>query len=470
MLTLLTTDSLLYPVEMDEARFRKTASGPELADAISGITTRPWPRRVRIALVAGLTAFACGAGVFAYSYFTRPETLTVAAGSAEGDAFHLMSAIAARMSSTGSSVRLKVVDKGTPLEAVKAFSNGEADLATARGDIGDLSAAKTVVVVANAVVLIVVPPGSPITKIDDLKGKNIGVLSMDLNRRVVQAITKEYDLSLAKTNFKDLSLKDVAQSVQSKQVSAVLIVRPITEKYLAMVRDLFPHQTKHATGLVPIESAGAIAAVDRAYESYELPKGTIRGSPPVPEDDLTTLRVPFYLIANKNLSEDVVATLTKEIIESRRDLVSEHPLLAQLSSPNTDKDAYIPIHPGAAAYFNGEQKTFFDKYGDWIFYGSLLLGSLASLLAATWKFIARDYQTSDWTALVRLYALASVIGHATSEEELANVEQDIDDILKFELEKNRHRHGDAAEIAALGLATHRLEHLIVQRRATIRGN
>ena len=455
---------------MDEAPFRKTALDPDLAGPISGVNTRRWPRRVRIALVAGLAAFACGAGVLAYGYFTRPETLTVAAGSVDGDAFRLMSAIAARMSSTGSSVRLRVVDKGTPLEAVKAFSNGEADLATARGDIGDLSASRTVVVVANAVVLLVVPPGSPIAKMEDLKGKTIGVLSMDLNRRVVEAITKEYDLNPTKTNFRDLSLKDVAQLVQSKQISAVLVVRPITEKYLTVVRDLFPHQAKHTTGLVPIESADAIATVDRAYESYELPKGTIRGSPPVPDDDLTTLRVPFYLIANKNLSDEVVATLTKEIIESRRDLVGDYPLLAQLSSPNTDKDAYIPIYPGAAAYFNGEQKTFFDKYGDWIFYGSILLGSLASLLAATWKFIARDYPTTDRTALVRLYALASAIGHATSEEELTDVEQDIDDILKFELEKHVHRHTDAADIAALGLATHRLEHLIVQRRAAIRTN
>ena len=71
----------------------------------------------------------------------RPETLTVAAGSADGDAFRLMSAIAARISTTSSSVRLKIIDKVTPLEAVRAFSNGEVELATARGDIGDLSAA-----------------------------------------------------------------------------------------------------------------------------------------------------------------------------------------------------------------------------------------------------------------------------------------------------------------------------------------
>jgi hypothetical protein len=273
---------------------------------------------------------------------------------------------------------------------------------------------------------------------------------------------------LCSAQYRDLALKDVARAVQSKQVSAVLIVRAITEKYLTIVRDLFPHQGKQAPGLVPIESAGAIAAVNRAYESYDLPKGTIRGSPPVPDDDLTTLRVPFYLIANKNLGDDVVATLTKEVMESRRDLVSEYPLLAQVSAPNTDKDAYIPIHPGAAAYFDGEQRTFFDRYGDWIFYGSILLGSFASVLAATWKFIARDPSTAERKALVRLYALAPPIGHATSEEELADAEQAIDDILRPELQRHVNGQADAAEIAVLGLATHRLEHLIGQRRAAIR--
>jgi TRAP-type uncharacterized transport system substrate-binding protein len=455
--------------EMDEAHFRKAAIGAGLAGAAVAIATRRLPRRVRIALVAGVVAFACGAGIFVYGYLTRPETLTVAAGSADGDAFRWMSAIAARLASTNSSVRLKVLDRGTALDAVKAFSLGEADLATARGDIGDLSAARTVVVVANAVVLIVLPPGSPITKIEDLKGRTVGVLSLDLNRRVVQAIAKEYDLNAAKTTFKDIALRDVVQAVRSKQISAVLTVRPVTEKYLGMVRDLFPPQGKREVGLLPIESAGAISAVDRAYESYDLPKGTIRGSPPVPADDLTTLRVPFYLIANKNLGDDVVATLTKEVMEGRRDLTAEYPLLAQLSAPNMDKDAYIPIHPGAAAYFNGEQRTFFDKYGDLIFYGSILLGSLASVLAATWKFIARDPGGADRSAVTRLYGLASPIEHAVSEQDLSDAEQAIDAILKTELERHIKGHSDSAEIAVLGLATHRLEHLIGQRRAALRG-
>ena len=28
------------------------------------------------------------------------------------------------------------------------------------------------------------------------------------------------------------------------------------------------------------------------------------------------------------------------------------------------KDAFIPLHPGAAVYFEGNEKNFFEKYGD----------------------------------------------------------------------------------------------------------
>jgi hypothetical protein len=115
---------------MDQLRWNKVAAGAGFAAVLVAVVSGRWPRWARIALVAGLVAIACGAGVFAYTYLTRPTTLTVAA--VDGDAFRLMSAVAARMASTGSPIRLKVFDKGTALDAVKAFSAGEVDLATAR--------------------------------------------------------------------------------------------------------------------------------------------------------------------------------------------------------------------------------------------------------------------------------------------------------------------------------------------------
>jgi TRAP-type uncharacterized transport system substrate-binding protein len=100
---------------------------------------------------------------------------------------------------------------------------------------------------------------------------------------------------------------------------------------------LFPKTTKQKPAIIPIESAEAIAAVARYYKSYNLPKGTLQGSPPIPDDDMKTLRIPLYLVANKKLSDDVVGSLAKAFMEARRDLIAEYPVLGQISEPNTDK-------------------------------------------------------------------------------------------------------------------------------------
>src|SRR4029079_18399621 len=99
------------------------------------------------------------------------------------------------------------------------------------------------------------------------------------------------------------------------------------------LRSFAPVDGKRSPALIAIDSAEAIAASDKAYESYELPKGTLRGAPPVPDEDLTTLRVPVHLLAKKELDNETVNTLAKAIMESRRHLTGEFPLVAQISAP-----------------------------------------------------------------------------------------------------------------------------------------
>ena len=103
---------------------------------VAAIATRRAPRWVRVTVILGLVAIACGAGLVAYRYSTQPTTLTVAAGSLDGDAPKLMQAIASRLNASNAPVRLKVVDKMTALDAAKAFSSGETDLAVVRPTSG----------------------------------------------------------------------------------------------------------------------------------------------------------------------------------------------------------------------------------------------------------------------------------------------------------------------------------------------
>ena len=289
------------------------------------MTTSPnLPLWLRFVLLAGAVGLASGVGLFAYRYYTRPVTLSVAVGSIDGEAAKAMSDIASRLVTTNAPVRLKVIDSGTVLGAANAFSAGKVDLAVVRGDVGDLSQAKAVVVVSHMVVLIVAPPGSSIDSMDKLKGRRIGVVGGDANAKIVDVLSKEYELDRQKT-FKDIALTDARRAIQSKEVAAVLVVIPLVQKYLSLVKGFFQQGPKALPTLIGIDSAAAIAETERAYESFDVPKGTLRGAPPVPEDDLTTLRTSLYLVANKKLGSDLVATLTQTIMSVRRDLLVEQP-------------------------------------------------------------------------------------------------------------------------------------------------
>jgi TRAP-type uncharacterized transport system substrate-binding protein len=426
------------------------------------------PAWLRIVMVSGALLLAIGAGLSAYFWYMRPVTLTAAVGSLDGEADKVLSAIASRLTSTSAPVRLRVVGQSSALDAANAFSSGKVDLAVVRGDVGDLSQAQAVLVLAHAVVLIVAPPGSPLTDMASLKGRRVGVVGGEANRAVVDALRQQYDLDRANVKFRDLSLPEARQAVDTKSVDALLLVIPLTQKYLSLARSLFPQNPKSQPVLIPIEAAGAIAENHRAYESFDVPKGTLRGSPAVPDDDLTTLRVSFYLVAQKKLDSDTIADLTRSLLAARRDLIGELPILAQVTAPDTDPDAFLPVHPGASEYFNGTQESFLDEWSNAIYLTPMILGGLASILAAAWRFIGLRTSKPGESALDALYALARRVRSAQHEDELSDIESRIDDILSDQRLKIASGDEDAADMATLNVAANRVESLIHARRAILR--
>ena len=121
---------------------------------MSTLTINLWPRWLRVLIVGAATAAAIGGGWFAYRYFAKPVVLTVAAGSADGEALALISAISARLTASNSHVRLKVSDAGSSAKAAEMLAAHKVDLAIVRGDTRGLADARSVLLLSHGVVLI----------------------------------------------------------------------------------------------------------------------------------------------------------------------------------------------------------------------------------------------------------------------------------------------------------------------------
>src|SRR4051812_46645709 len=162
------------------------------------IATPTW---VRIALVVGALVLITGTGLLAYHWYYRPSTLNVAVGSLDGEAGRVVSAIASRLAVTNASVRLNVVETSSAGEAANAFSSGKTELAVVRADVGNLSQAQAVIVVAQAVALLIATPGSSISDIADIKQAVVGVIGEETNRALVRALSEEVRFEPRQSNI-----------------------------------------------------------------------------------------------------------------------------------------------------------------------------------------------------------------------------------------------------------------------------
>src|SRR4029079_9886668 len=86
----------------------------------------------------------------------------------------------------------------------------------------------------------------------------------------------------------------------------------------------------------------------------------------------------------------------------RQQLLAEFPLAAKIETPDTDKDAAIPVHPGAAAFVDGEEKTFLDRYSDYIWWALMALSAMGSAGARFAGYLKKDDRSANTSQRDRL--------------------------------------------------------------------
>ena len=148
-------------------------------------------------------------------------------------------------------------------------------------------------------------------------------------------------------------------------------------------------------------------------------------------------------------------------------MLTEFPLAAKIETPDTDKDAVIPVHPGAAAYVDGEEKTFLDRYSDYIWWGLMGLSAMGSAGAWFASYLKKDERNNNSSLRERLLDMLAAARQSDSIDELDQMQAEADEILRETL--NCFEHGAIAEgsLTAFNIALEQFHNAVADRKALL---
>ncbi|MGA7807503.1 MAG: TAXI family TRAP transporter solute-binding subunit [Bradyrhizobium sp.] len=439
-------------------------------------------RRTILITIAAVLAIV-GAIAGGYYFAMRPVTLKLAVGPANSDDARLVQALTQAFNKTRGYVRLRPVQTEGSVASAEALAQGKVDLAIIRGDLEVPKNAQAVATLRKNVVVLWAPPakgqgkrqgkrkgrkaGTRITKIAQLAGHRIGVIGRTpANVNLLKMILQQYGVDPIKVDIVQFPAAEAIEAVKSQKADVYLAAGPdnskiITEAIAASTRD------GGTATFLAIDSAEAIAHNHPVYEAADIPAGSFGGSPVRPDDEVKTISFNHHIVARKGLSDTTVAAFTRQLFAIRQQLMAEFPLAAKIETPDTDKDAVLPVHPGAAAFVDGDEKTFLDRYSDYIWWALMALSATGSLGAWFAGYLKKDQRETNTSLRERLLDMIPAARRCDSAEELDRMQDEADTILRDTLVCYDHGAMEEGALSAFNIALAQLHTAVADRRALL---
>jgi TRAP transporter TAXI family solute receptor len=449
-------------------------SGPDPAEPIAPPSPRSAKRKLISVSLAGILAVV-GALVGGYYFAMRPVTLRIAVGPANSDDLKVVQTLAQAFShQTTSQIRLRPVPTEGATASAQALADGKADLAIIRGDLEVPRNAQAVATLRKNVAVLWVPPEAKvkgkkaapkITKVAQLAGHRIGVVGRtQANVNLLKVILQQYGVDPGKVEIVQFPANEAVEAIRKQKADAYLAAGPVNSKITA---DTIAASTRDGGSpkFLAIDLADAIAQNHPMYEASEIPAGSFGNDRP--DDEVKTISFAHHIVARKGLSESTVAAFTRQLFAIRQSLKNEFPLAAKIETPDTDKDATIPVHPGAAAFVDGDEKTFLDRYSDYIWWGLMALSAMGSAGAWFAGYLKKDERVSNSSQRDRLLDMLRLARHCDSTDELDRMQAEADDILRDTLKCFEHNAIDQGALSAFNIALEQFHNAVADRKALL---
>lgn len=286
--------------------------------------------------------------------------ISIATGGPAGTYYPLGGAMAKIFNENVEGVTANAQSTGASVENIGLVSNGETEIAFVQNDItyyaftgtesfadkGKIENISGMAMLYPELVQVIATKDSGIKSIEDLKGKKVAIgapgSGVEANARQVLAVHgMTYD-DLGKADF--LSFDEAADQLKNKQIDAAFITAGIPTSAVTEVS-----QTANIN-IVPIASE-KIAELAKDYPFYTevvVPSGTYNGQ----DSDIVTAAVMAMLVVPKDLDEDLVYNLTKNLYEQRQVIIDTHTRGNDIQLETALNGMPIDVHPGAQRYYD----------------------------------------------------------------------------------------------------------------------
>ncbi len=202
----------------------------------------------------------------------------------------------------------------------------------------------------QSAIQIFVDANSDIHSLEDLRGKQISAGQPGQTSWLAfQALLDAHGMTIEDIEqdggaMRELSWSESHNALRNGQLDAVMWL------------SLYPHPTVRETETArPIRTLSFdSAAIDRfmeatggGYEKVTLPKGLYGGQ----SEPADTVGTTTFLFASDDMSDETARQIVEAIWTNRESFKSVHALLAGMSEESVGRGMAVPLHPGAAAFY-----------------------------------------------------------------------------------------------------------------------
>jgi TRAP-type uncharacterized transport system substrate-binding protein len=364
-------------------------------------------------------------------WLKNSETLVFAVGDANSDEARFAAKLAAVLKNNNSRLRLKIVANADNARAVTQFDRRQADLVVVRTDARVPRRARALAILEHDVLLLISPGNKKIKSLAELKKKKIAVLADGDNGaaafiRNVLDMTDSPDASSRLQTAPPNSTLD--KLLASGGYGAVIVIAHAS----SMLKDKRYEEYAKRGGftLNAIEGAKTLARRNPGISEETLATGMLSSAPAIPDDDLDTIGLQWLLVAQSRISTATAGDLARAIYEDKSELALDDGFASKIEPADTDKDAFIIAHQGAAEYINDETKSFMDRYSDLMYLGAGALSVIASIFAGIYTNLTRIAPEKASELATAILDIGERIEHATSIEALEALQDELEAILR----------------------------------------